>query len=76
MLYIVSSVSQFSCLIMSDSETTWTAVCQVSLSITNSQSLLKLKSIQSVMPSNHLIICHPLFLLLSIFPASGSFQMS
>ena len=46
----------------------WMAACQASLSITNSQSLLKLMSIQSVMPSNHLILCHSLFLLPSIFP--------
>ena len=45
-----------------------TAACQASLSITNSQSLLKLTSIESVMPSNHLILCHPLLLLPSIFP--------
>ena len=49
--------------------TPWTAACQASLSITNSQSLLKLMSIESVMPSNHLILCHPLLLLLSIFPS-------
>ena len=55
--------------------TPWTAACQASLSITNSQSLLKLMSIESVMPSNHLILCRPLLLLQS-FPASGSFQMS
>ena len=42
----------------------------------NSQSLLKLMSIESVMPSNHLILCHPLLLLPSVFPESGSFQMS
>ena len=42
--------------------TPWTAACQVSLSITNSQSLLKLMSIESVMPSSHLILCHPLLL--------------
>ena len=48
--------------------TPWTAACQASLSITNSQSLLKLMSIESVMPSNHLILCHPLLLLSSIFP--------
>ena len=48
--------------------TPWTAACQASLSITNSQSLLKLMSIESVMPSNHLILCHPLLLLPSIFP--------
>ena len=47
--------------------TPWTAACQASLSITNSWSLLKLMSIESVMPSNHLILCHPL-LLPSIFP--------
>ena len=48
--------------------TPWTAAHQASLSITNSQSLLKLMSIKSVMPSNHLILCHPLLLLPSIFP--------
>ena len=47
----------------------WTAACQASLSITNSQSLLKLMSIESVMPSNHLILCHPLLLLPSVFPS-------
>ena len=52
---------------MSDSATPWTAACQVSLSITNSQSLLKLMSIQLVMPPNHLILCDPLLLLPSIF---------
>ena len=46
-----------------------TAACQASLSITNSQSLLKLMSIESVMPSNHLILCRPLLLLPSIFPS-------
>ena len=48
--------------------TPWTAACQASLSITNSWSLLKLLSTESVMPSNHLILCHPLLLLPSIFP--------
>ena len=48
--------------------TLWTAACQASLSITNSQSLLKLMSIESVMPSNHLILCPPLLLLPSVFP--------
>ena len=52
----------------------WTAARQASLSITNSQSLLKLMSTESVMPSNHLILCRPL--LLQSFPASGSFPMS
>ena len=53
----------------------WTTACQASLSITNSWYLLKLMSTELVMPSNHLILCHPI-LLPSIFPASGSFQMS
>ena len=51
-----------------------TAARQASLSITNSQSLLKLRSIESVMPSNHLILCHPLLLLLSIFPSIRVFS--
>ena len=55
--------------------TSWNAARQASLSITNSQSLLKLMSIESVMPSNHLILCHPLFLLPSTFPVSGSFPI-
>ena len=50
------------------SATSWTEVCQASLSITNYRSLLKLKSIESVMPSNCLILCHHLFLPPSIFP--------
>ena len=50
--------------------------CQASLSITNSWSLLKLMSITLVMPSNHLILCHPLLSCVHSFPASGSFQMS
>ena len=49
--------------------TRWTAACQASLSFTNSQRLLKFMSIESVMPSNHLIPCHPLLLLSSIFPS-------
>ena len=49
--------------------TPWTAACQASLSITNSWTLLKLMSIESVMPSNHLILCRPLLLLPSIFPS-------
>ena len=55
--------------------TPWTAACQASLSITDSWSLLKLMSLESVMPSNHLILCHPL-LLLPIFPSIRSFLMS
>ena len=54
--------------------TPWTAACQASLPITNSRSLLKLMSIESMMPSNHLILCHPLFLLPSIFPSIRVFS--
>ena len=54
---------------MYDSATPWTAACQASLSITNSWSLLNLMSVESLMPSNHLILCHPLLPLLSIFPS-------
>ena len=53
----------------------WTAAHQASLSITNSQSLFKLMSIKSVMPSNHLILCHTLLLLPSIFPSIRVFSM-
>ena len=56
--------------------TPWMAACQTSLSITNSWSLLKLMSLESVMPSNHLILCHLLLLLPQSFPASGSFLRS
>ena len=56
--------------------TPWTAARQASLSITNSWNLLKFMSTESVMPSNHLILYHPLLLLPSIFPASGSFLIS
>ena len=56
--------------------TPWTIACKASLSIIKSWSLLRLKSIESVMPSNHLILCHPLLFCLQPFPASGSFQMS
>ena len=54
--------------------TPWTAACQASLSITNSWSLLKLMSIESVMHSNHFILCHPLLLLPSIFPSIRVFS--
>ena len=54
--------------------TPWTAAHQGSLSIANSRSLLKLMSIESVMPSNHLILCHPLLLLPSIFPSIRVFS--
>ena len=56
--------------------TRWTAACQASLSITNSLTLLKFMSIESVMPSNHLILCSPLLLPPQSIPASGSFLMS
>ena len=52
----------------------WTAARQASLSITNSWSLLKLMSIELVMPSNHLILCHPLLLLPSIYPSIRAFS--
>ena len=52
----------------------WTAACQASLSITNSQSLLKLVSIKSVMLSNYLIFCRPLLLLPSVFPSIRVFS--
>ena len=54
--------------------TLWTAARQASLCITNSQSLLKLMSIESVMPSNHLILCYPLLLLPSVFPSIRVFS--
>ena len=59
---------------MPDSPTPWTAAHQASLSITNSESLPKLMSTESVMPSNHLILCHPLLLLPSIFPSIRVFS--
>ena len=59
---------------MSDSATPWTAAHQASLSITNSRSLLKLMSMESVMPPNYLILCHPLLLLPSIFPSIRVFS--
>ena len=59
---------QFSHWVVSNSVSPWTAACQASLSITKSWSLPKLMSIESVMPSNHLILCCPLLLLPSIFP--------
>ena len=54
--------------------TPWTAACQASLSITSSQSLLKLMPIELVMPSNHLILCRPLLFLPSIFPSIRVFS--
>ena len=54
--------------------TPWAVACQASLSFTISWSLLKLMSVKSVMPSNHLILCHPLLLLPSIFPSNRAFS--
>ena len=54
--------------------TPWTAACQASLSFTISQSLLKLKSVELVMPSNHLLLCHHLLLLPSFFPSIRVFS--
>ena len=65
---------QFSRSVVSDFATPWTAACQASLSITNSRSLLKLMSVESVMPFNHLVLCHPLLLLSSIFPSIRVFS--
>ena len=67
----VQSLSRFRLFV-----TPWIAAHQASLSITNSRSLLKLMSIESVMPSSHLILCRPLLLLPQSLPASGSFPMS
>ena len=67
-----SSVQSLSC--VRPFVTPWTEACQASLSITNSRSLLKLMSIESVMPSNHLILCCPLLLLPSIFPSIRVFS--
>ena len=65
---------QFSHSVMSDFATQWSAVRQPSLSITNSRSLLKLMFIESVMPSNHLIVCHSFLFLPSIFPSIKAFS--
>ena len=65
---------QFSHSVLSDSASPWTATHQASLTITNSQSFLKLMSVKSLMPPNHLILCCPL--LLQSFPASESSPMS
>ena len=67
-----SSVQSLSCVRLF--ATPWTAACQASLSITNYQSPPKPMSIESVMPSNHLILCHPFLLLPSIFPSMRVFS--
>ena len=69
---LFSSVQLLSCVQLF--VTPWTAACQASLSITNSRSLPKLMSIESVMPSNHLILCRPLLFLPSIFPSIRVFS--
>ena len=72
-LFFFSSV-QFSHSVVSNSATPWIAACQASLSITNSRSLLKLMSIESVMPSSHLTLCRPLLLLPPIPPSIRVFS--
>ena len=74
LLVMFSSVQSLSCVWLF--VTPWTAAHQASLSITNSWSLPKPMSIESVMPSNHFILCHPLLLLPSIFPSIRVFLMS
>ena len=59
---------------MSDSATPWTAAHQASLSVASSQNLLNLMSIESMMPSNHLILCHSVLLLPSVFPSIRVFS--
>ena len=71
-MYFFSSVQLLICVRLF--VTTWTAARQTSLSITNSRSLPKLMSIESVMPSKHLILCRPLFLLPSLFPSITVFS--
>ena len=69
-------ISQFSRSVVSNFATQWTAACQSSLSITSSWSLLKLMSIKSVMPPDHLILCCPCSFCLQSFLASGSFPIN
>ena len=76
MRIIIMPTVQFSCSVMSDSATPWTAAGRASLSITNSRSLLKLMSIEAVMTSHHLILWHLLLLPPSIFHSTRSFQLS
>ena len=72
LIWVLSSVQSLSCIWLF--VTPWTAAHQASLSITNSQSWLKLMSIELVMPSNHLILCHSLLLLPSFFPSIRVFS--
>ena len=70
--YYIQSVKSFTHVQLF--ETPWTAAYQTSMSITNTWSFIKLMSIESVMPSNHLILCHPLVFLPSIFPSIRVFS--
>ena len=74
MILLPFSSAQISCSVMSNSATPWSTAHQASLSITNSRSLLKLMSIESVMPSNNLILCCPLLLQPSSFPSIRVFS--
>ena len=73
-MVLCSKDVQFRRSVVSDSVTPWTAAHHASLSITNSRSLLKFMFIELVMPSNHLILCHPLLLPPSIFPSIRVFS--
>ena len=73
-LQMISASVQFSHSVLSDSETPWSAARQASLSITNCWNLPKSMSIESVMPSNYLMLCRPLLLLPSIFPSIRVFS--
>ena len=73
-LYVITRSVQFSCSVVFESETPWTAARQASLSITNSQSSLKLMSNELVMPSNHPILHRPRLLLPWIFPSLRVFS--
>ena len=75
-IHLANFSVQFSHSVVSIFATPWTAACQASLSITSSESLLRLMSIELVMPSNHLILCRPLLLLPSIFPTIRVFSVS
>ena len=83
-MYIIFQCVSYMCVYISSVQslshvrlfaTPWTITHQASLSITNSLSLLKVRSVESVMPSNHLFLCHPLLLLPSIFPSIRIFSI-
>ena len=71
-IFMFQSFQLFNCFLLF--ATPWTAARQASLSVTNSRSLLKLMFMESVMPSNHLILCHPLLFLPSVFPSIRVFS--